>query len=115
MADYVTQPDRTVFLFLLFHLALLRYTTHWKISYCLGYYEHTVWTIFPFCEDLFETICVPDRAILETALRVVVQFVMVIKKEITVSVALAVDLDLDTTFFVVLSDGTVFESRHRDH
>ena len=53
--------------------------------------------------------------ILKTALRVVVQFVMAIEKEIAVSDAPAVGIDVGVKSLAVLSDCTAIESRVRDH
>ena len=53
--------------------------------------------------------------ILKTALRVVVQFVMAIEKEVVVSDAPAVGIDVGIKSLAVLSDGTAIESRNRDH
>ena len=53
--------------------------------------------------------------ILKTALRVVVQFVMAIEKEIVVSDAPAVSIDVGIKSLAVLSDGTDIDSRIRDH
>ena len=52
--------------------------------------------------------------VLQTALRVVVQFVMAIEKEVVVSDAPAVGIDVGITSLAVLSDGTSLESRIRD-
>ena len=53
--------------------------------------------------------------VLQTALRVVVQFVTAIEKEVVVSDAPAVGIDVGVKSLAVLSDGTSIESRSRDH
>ena len=53
--------------------------------------------------------------VLQTALRVVVQFVVAIEKEVVGSDAPAIGIDVGVKSLAVLSDGTAIESRVRDH